>query len=67
MATSTSSIKVTKPIKGMGYLGYVTLTNTDEGLVPYGTFPSLDEAMAWAVQLDNAEIVPVYYPVYSRG
>jgi hypothetical protein len=51
----------------MGTCGYITLTNTDEGLVPYGTFPSLDEAMAWAVQLDNAEIVPVYYPVYNRS
>jgi hypothetical protein len=51
----------------MGVAGYITLTNTDEGLVPYGTFPSLDEAMAWAVQLTNAEIVPVYYPAYNRG
>lgn len=67
MEHSTSSIKVTPPLSGMGVAGYITLTNTDEGLVPYGTFPSLDEAMAWAVQLDNAEIVPVYYPAYNRG
>jgi len=67
METSTSSIKVTPPLSGMGVAGYVTLTDTDEGAVLYGNFPSLDEAMAWAVQLDNAEIVPVYYPVYSRG
>jgi hypothetical protein len=51
----------------MGVAGYITLTNTDEGLVPYGTFPSLDEAMAWAKQLTNAEIVPVYHPAYNRG
>jgi hypothetical protein len=67
MGTSTSSIKVAPTLYGMGVAGYITLTRTDEGLVPYGTFPSLDEARAWAVQLDNAEIVPVYYPVYSRG
>jgi hypothetical protein len=62
-----STIKVTEPLKGMGVAGYITLTDTDEGLVPYGTFPSLDEAMAWAEQLTNAEIVPVYHPGYNRG
>jgi hypothetical protein len=62
-----STIKVTEPLKGMSIHGYITLTNTDEGLVPYGTFPSLDEAMAWAEQLTNAEIVPLYYPGYNRG
>ena len=67
METSTSSIKVTPPLSGMGVAGYATLTNTDEGAVYYGTFPSLDEAMAWAVQLTNAEIVTVYHPAYNRG
>ena len=67
MATSTSSIKVTPPLSGMGVAGYITLTKTDEGLVPYGTFATLDEAMVWAKQLTNATIVPVYYPAYNRG
>lgn len=67
MEHSTSSIKVTQPLKGMWVASYITLTITDEGLVPYGTFPSLDEAMAWAVQLDNAEVIPLYYPAYNRG
>lgn len=61
------TIKVTEPLKGMGIHNYITLTNTDEGLVTYGTFPSLDEAMDWAKQLINAEIVPLYYPAYNRG
>ena len=61
------TIKVTEPLKGMGIHSYITLTNTDEGLVTYGTFLSLDEAMDWAKQLINAEIVPLYYPAYNRG
>lgn len=46
---------------------YITETDTDEGTVRYGTFPTLDEALEWAVKLDNAEIVPIYYPAYNRG
>ena len=48
-------------------MGYTTETDTDEGTVRYGTFPTVDEALEWAKQLDNAEIVPVYYPAYNRG
>jgi len=61
------TVKITEPLKGMSVHSYITLTDTDEGLVPYGTFPSIDEAMAWAEQLTNAVIVPVYYPGYNRG
>jgi hypothetical protein len=67
-STSTSKeIKIHEPLRGMWVMGYITETTTDEGTVRYGTFPSLDEAQAWAVQLINAEIVPVYYPAYNRG
>jgi len=51
----------------MGVEGYITETKTDEGLVHYGIFPTLDKALDWAKQLDNAEVVPVYYPAYNRG
>jgi len=67
MATSTSKVKVTPALYGMDVHSYITLTETDEGLVPYGTFATLDEAMVWAKQLTNATIVPVYYPAYNRG
>jgi hypothetical protein len=67
MEHSTSKVRVIPALKGMGAHCFITLTKTDEGLVPYGTFISLDEAMAWAVKLDNAEIIPVYYPAYNRG
>lgn len=66
--TSTSrDIKIHTALKGMGVEGYITETDTDEGVVRYGTFSTLDEALEWAKQLDNAEIVPVYYPAYNRG
>lgn len=67
MATSTSKVEVTPALYGMDVHSYITLTETDEGLVPYGTFATLDEAMIWAKQLTNATIVPVYYPAYNRG
>jgi hypothetical protein len=67
MATSTSKIEVTPVLYGQDFHSYITITKTDEGLVPYGTFPTLDEAMDWAKKLDNATIVPVYYPAYNRG
>jgi hypothetical protein len=51
----------------MWVMGYITETTTDEGTVRYGTFPTVDEALEWAVKLDNAEIVAVYYPAYNRG
>jgi hypothetical protein len=67
-STSTSKdIKIHQPLWGMGVMCYITETNTDEGTVRYGTFPTSDEALEWAVKLDNAEIVPVYYPAYNRG
>ncbi len=67
MEHSTSKVEVTPVLYGMDVHSYITLTKTDEGLVPYGTFPSVDEAKIWAAKLDNATIVPVYYPAYNRG
>ena len=67
-STSTSKdVKVLPALWGMGVSGYATETNTDEGVVRYGTFSTLDEALEWAAKLDNAEIVPIYYPAYNRG
>jgi len=67
MAHSTSKVEITPVLYGQDVHSYVTLTKTDEGAVLYGTFTSLDEAMVWAKQLINAEIIPVYYPAYNRG
>ena len=67
-STSTSKeIKIHEPLWGMWVMGYITETTTDEGTVRYGTFPTIEEALVWAKQLTNAEIVAVYYPAYNRG
>lgn len=67
-STSTSKdIKIHEPLWGMWVMGYITETNTDEGTVRYGTFPTVEEALDWAAKLDNAEVVAVYYPAYNRG
>ena len=67
-STSTSKeIKIHEPLRGMWVMGYITETITDEGTVRYGTFPTIEEAQHWAVQLINAEIVAVYHPAYNRG
>ena len=66
--TSTSKeIKIHEPLRGMWVMGYITETITDSGTVRYGTFPTIEEAQHWAVQLTNAEIVAVYHPAYNRG
>lgn len=68
MERSTSSkIKTNIPLLGMWVNCFMTITDTDEGKVCYGTFPTMTEAYEWAEKLDNAEIVPVYYPAYNRG
>jgi hypothetical protein len=67
-STSTSKeIKIHEPLRGMWVMGYITETITDEGTVRYGTFSTIEEALVWAKQLINAEVVAVYYPAYNRG
>ena len=65
--STSKEIKVQEPLQGMWVMGYITETITDEGTVRYGTFPTLEKAQEWAVQLINAEIVLVYHPVHNRG
>jgi hypothetical protein len=47
--------------------GYITLTDTEDGIVSYGLFKTLEEAQAWAIQLRNATIQAVCAPVHNRG
>jgi hypothetical protein len=52
----------------MHVVGYVTMINTDEGLVTYGLFDTKEEAHGWAKNLDGAvSITPIYYPSWNRG
>ena len=47
--------------------GYITLTDTEDGVVSYGLFETLEEAQTWARLLRNATIQAVCVPAHSRG
>jgi hypothetical protein len=60
-------IKLTLPLEGMSVGGYITSTRTEEGVVFYGVFDTVDKAQAWAKNLVNANIEPIYIPAFNRG
>lgn len=63
----TTDIQVNHEPNGMMIHGYITLTDTIEGVVSYGLFKDLEEATAWAKQLTNATIQAVCVPTHNRG
>ena len=76
MTTSTSAsnsrladrIQVTTPLFGQWVSGWITSTQTDShGVVFYGPFSAKSEAIAWAENLINAVVEPVYYPDTNAG
>jgi hypothetical protein len=64
---SSQDIVVNHEPIGSWLEGYITLTDTEDGVVSYGLFKTLEEAQAWAIQLRNATIQAVCAPVHSRG
>lgn len=64
---SSQDIVVNHEPAGAWLEGYITLTDTEDGIVSYGLFKTLDEAQAWAKQLRNATIQAVCVPVHNRG
>ena len=64
---SSQDIVVNEEPTGSWRAGYITLTNTEDGIVSYGLFATLEEAQAWAIQLRNATIQAVCVPAHSRG
>lgn len=74
ITTSSSSvglarqIEITTPLFGHQVSGWITSTQTEsDGVVFYGPFPDREEALAWAKNLINAVIEPVYYPSFNAG
>lgn len=64
---SSQDIIINHEPHGAWLVGYITLTDTEDGMVSYGLFEKLEEAQAWAKQLRNATIQAVCAPVHSRG
>lgn len=63
----TTDIQVNHAPAGSWTTGYITLTDTIDGMVSYGLFKDLEEATMWAKQLTNATIQEVCVPTHNRG
>ena len=55
------------PFSGMRVAGWITSTQTVDGLVHYGPFDTQDLALDWASKLINAEVYRVFVPAYNAG
>jgi hypothetical protein len=62
----TNNIPIAEVIAGQEIAGYVTKTNAHDTII-YGVFATTDEALAWAKNLANATIEPIYIPAFNRG
>lgn len=60
-------ITITKPLFGQQVSGWITSTQTSDGLVFYGPFERQSEAYEWAINLVNAVVEPVYHPSFNAG
>ena len=57
----------TDPFKGMWVAGWITSTQTVDGLVHYGPFDTQDLALEWGKELTNVEVYRVFVPSYNAG
>ena len=60
-------ISVTPVLFGQEVTGWITSTQTSDGVVYYGPFTTSEEATGWAKNLINAVVEPVYQPAFNRG
>ena len=68
--TSNSSIRLTEqtdPFKGMWVAGWITSTQTVDGLVHYGPFDTQEKALEWGNELTNVEVYRVFVPSWNAG
>ena len=66
MDTLTSSQEI-DPFKGMWVSGWITSTQTIDGIVHYGPFTSRELALEWGKQLNNVEVYRTFHPVHNAG
>jgi hypothetical protein len=60
-------ISVTPVLFGQEVTGWITSTQTSDGVVYYGPFTTSEEAIDWANNLINAVVEPIYQPAFNRG
>ena len=72
MITSDSETNVrlteqTDPFAGMWVAGWITSTQTVDGLVHYGPFDTQELALNWGKELTNVEVYRVFVPSFNAG
>ena len=70
MTHSDSSVGLTRqddPFSGMWVAGWITSTQTVDGLVHYGPFDTQELALKWGKNLTNAEVYRVFVPSFNAG
>ena len=70
MTHSDSSVGLTRqddPFKGMWVAGWITSTQTVDGLVHYGPFDTQELALEWGKELTNVEVYRVFVPSWNAG
>lgn len=60
-------ISVTPVLFGQEVTGWITSTQTSDGVVYYGPFATCEEGLKWAQNLINAVVEPIYQPAFNRG
>ena len=68
--TSDSSVglaRQTDPFAGMWVAGWITSTQTVDGLVHYGPFDTKELALEWGKELVNVEVYRVFVPSWNAG
>ena len=70
MTHSDSSVRLAEqadPFKGMWVAGWITSTQTVDGLVHYGPFDSKELALEWGKELINVEVYRIFVPSHNAG
>ena len=70
MTHSDSSVRLaeqTDPFRGMWVAGWITSTQTPDGLVHYGPFDTQELALKWGKELTNVEVYRVFVPSFNAG
>jgi len=65
--TSVRLTEQTDPFAGMWVAGWITSTQTVDGIVHNGPFDTRDLALEWGKELTNVEVYRVFVPSHNAG
>lgn len=64
---SVGLARQTDPFAGMWVAGWITSTQTSDGLVHYGPFDTQELALEWGKELTNVEVYRIFVPSHNAG